>query len=48
MIVDPKLHEYYNVLRTITRGPIWSVRRLKEIVWINLGYYDHLLPSADD
>jgi arabinofuranosyltransferase len=48
MIEDRDLHEFYNVIRTITRGPIWSTRRLIAIALVNVGAYDHLLeePSA--
>lgn len=46
MIADPDLHEFYNLIRTITRGPIWSTRRLLAIAQVNVGAYDHLLHDA--
>lgn len=46
MIEDRGIREYYTIILRITRGPIWSVRRFKEIAGINLGLYDHLLPKA--
>jgi arabinofuranosyltransferase len=46
LIEDPGIRQYYNVLLTVTRGPIWSRRRFREIMRINLGYYDHLLPGS--
>ena len=43
LIEDPSLHEYYDRIRTITRGPIFSWQRLKTIVGMNVGSYDHLV-----
>tara|TARA_R110002096_G_scaffold138218_3_gene291756 strand:+ start:2504 stop:4120 length:1617 start_codon:yes stop_codon:yes gene_type:complete len=42
-IQDPDLRVYYDKIRLITRGPIWSWPRLKTIVAMNLGQYDYLL-----
>jgi arabinofuranosyltransferase len=44
-IQDPHLAEYYDHLHTIISGDLWSVDRLKEIVAMNLGRYNHLLPK---
>ena len=44
-IVDPDLREYYEKLRLITRGEIWSWKRIKTIIRMNLGRYDHLLAA---
>ncbi|MCB9234154.1 MAG: hypothetical protein H6581_21035 [Bacteroidia bacterium] len=40
---DQNLAEFYEHLKVITRGPIWSGVRLKEIVKMNLGRYNHLI-----
>ncbi|HOV33381.1 MAG TPA: hypothetical protein PLX23_08470 [Candidatus Hydrogenedens sp.] len=42
-IKDPNLAEFYEHLKTITRGPIWSFGRWKEIIKMNLGIYNHLI-----
>jgi arabinofuranosyltransferase len=42
-IVDPGLHEYYDHLRIVISGDLWSMQRIKEIALINLGRYDRLL-----
>lgn len=42
-IVNPALHEYYDVIRLITRGELFSPERIKAIININLGRYDHLI-----
>ena len=39
-IKDPHLARFYDKLRLITRGPLWSAERLKTIVAMNLGYYN--------
>jgi arabinofuranosyltransferase len=44
-IRDPQLASYYDTLRLITTGPIWSWTRMRAIVEMNLGRHDHLLPS---
>ncbi len=44
-IVDPDLAAYYDKIRIVTRGPLFSKERLTEIVKFNLGYYDDLLPG---
>ncbi|MEX0967486.1 MAG: hypothetical protein WD077_09625 [Bacteroidia bacterium] len=38
----PKHRKLFTVISTITRDPIFSVKRFKEIVKINVGMYDHL------
>jgi arabinofuranosyltransferase len=42
-IQDKNLAEYYEHLRKIIRGDLWDVSRWKEIIAMNLGFYDHLL-----
>ncbi len=44
IIADPKLHEYYDHLRIVISGDLWSLGRLKEIFLFNIGYYEPLLP----
>jgi arabinofuranosyltransferase len=44
-IRDPKIAEYYDHLRIVVSGDLWSWNRLKEIYRFNTGYYDHLLPK---
>jgi arabinofuranosyltransferase len=43
---DAELHEYYDHVRTITRGPVFDWNRFKVIVAMNLGKYDYLLTRA--
>jgi arabinofuranosyltransferase len=43
-IKDPKLAEYYNHLHEVISGDLWSVHRMQEIIAINLGKYNSLLP----
>ncbi len=43
---DPAIRELYRVAKILTRDPIWSWERLKEIVKANLGYYNSLIRSA--
>ena len=45
VIQDADLAAYFDVLAHATRGPLWSVERLREIWRINTGAYDHLLPQ---
>ena len=42
-IVNPSLHKYYDIIRLITRGELFSPERLKAIVDINLGRYAYLV-----
>ncbi len=42
-IQDPKLREYYDKLRPVIRGPLFSAERFKLIWQLNTGVYDHLL-----
>jgi len=44
-IEDPGIAEYDNVLRLITRGPLFTTARWNAIVGMQLGRYDHLLPA---
>jgi arabinofuranosyltransferase len=44
-IKDPDIALYYDHLRLITRGDIWSWIRFKTIINMNLGRYDYLLKS---
>jgi arabinofuranosyltransferase len=42
-IADSYLREYYDKLTILTRGDIFSLTRLTEIIKFNLGWYDHLV-----
>jgi arabinofuranosyltransferase len=42
-IADPDLREYYESLRAITRGRLFSVSRWREIFAMNLGRRDYLI-----
>ncbi len=42
-IADPGVAQYFDRLSTITRGPIWSARRWRAIVSMNLGVDERLL-----
>ncbi len=46
-IKDPDLHEYYEKIRLITRGNLFDPERLKAIVEINTGKYQHLIDSYE-
>lgn len=39
--LPPGLREYYEKLRLITAGPLFSAERLKVLAAFQLGYYDH-------
>ena len=42
-IVDPNLHEYYDIILSITRGELFSLDRIKQVIYFQLGKYDYLL-----
>jgi arabinofuranosyltransferase len=44
-IADKNLAIYYDRLSTITRGKLWEMQRLRTILEMNLGRYDHLICS---
>jgi arabinofuranosyltransferase len=44
-IENPQLAAYYDHLCALTRGPLWSWKRLAEIARFNCGAYDGLLAS---
>lgn len=44
-IADPALAEYYDQIRLITRGEIWSLERWSAIWKLNTGQYDHLIKA---
>lgn len=47
-IEHPGLQEYYNLMQIVVAGDIWDTERLKIVVKMNLGYYNHLLPTAEE
>ena len=42
LLTDPLLHEYYTHLRNVTRGPLLSVSRFRDILLLNVGRYRNL------
>jgi arabinofuranosyltransferase len=42
---DPAVSEYYERLKVITEGPIWSAERWRAIVAMQAGRYDRLIAS---
>lgn len=48
VIENPALASYYAVIRTITRDPIFDLKRLKLLLEFQLGAYDHLLREAEE
>ena len=46
-IEDPDLHEYYDVIRLITRGRIFDPERIKAIIAVNTGKYDYLIDNYE-
>ncbi|MBO4374583.1 MAG: hypothetical protein J5829_05715 [Lachnospiraceae bacterium] len=43
LIEDPSLHEFYDKILLITRGDIMDPERIKTVINMNLGKYDHLI-----
>lgn len=46
LLAEPGIKAYYEHLRLITRGTLWDGTRLKTIVLMNLGKYEHLLSET--
>jgi arabinofuranosyltransferase len=44
-IRDPSIAAYYERIRLITEGRLWSRERFRTILRMNLGQYDHLIES---
>ena len=44
-IEDPDLALYYDKLRLVVSGPLWSLERWRAIAGFNLGRYDHLIDA---
>jgi len=47
-IKDSNLHKYYDKLKILTRGELFSLNRIYEIIKFTLGRYDHFLEAYDD
>ena len=45
VIENEDLHQYYEIIKLITRGDMWDKERLQAIVDINMGKYDHLIEN---
>lgn len=43
---DPSLAAFYDAIRLVSRGPIWSLERFKTAVGLSLGRYDKYLTSV--
>jgi len=46
VLSDPKLAAYYDALSLVTRGPLFSFRRLVAIWRMNTGQYEHLIDQT--
>jgi arabinofuranosyltransferase len=46
LLEDRQLAAFYDELRSITRGPLWSTARLGAIWKMNLGRFDHLIDRS--
>ena len=42
LLQDPLLHDYYDRLRNVTRGPLFSLARVRDIWALNVGRYGNL------
>jgi arabinofuranosyltransferase len=42
LLRDPLLHDYYDRLRSVTRGPLWRVSRFRDMWSLNLGRFRNL------
>ncbi|MDD3416632.1 MAG: hypothetical protein PHY47_22015 [Lachnospiraceae bacterium] len=47
IIEDENLHEYYEIIRTMTRGDLFSKERIQTVIDWNLGKYDYLLENYE-
>ncbi len=43
LLTDEKLSKFYDVSRSIVAGDLFSIKRFKNIILTQVGYYDHLL-----
>ena len=43
VIENENLHQYYEVIKLITRGDIWDQKRLQAIIDMNMGKYEYLI-----
>jgi arabinofuranosyltransferase len=43
LLADPGLRTFYDEIRAITRGPVWSAERFRRIGRVNRGVYAHLV-----
>lgn len=42
-IENESIRQYYEVIKYITRGPLWDKGRIKAVIDMNTGKYDHLV-----
>ena len=45
---NESIREYYEIIKFITRGPLWDKSRLKAVIDLNIGKYDHLLEEYEN
>lgn len=45
LIRDPQIRELYRSIKILTRDPIWSGKRFREIAKMNLGFYNRAMRS---
>lgn len=45
VIENEDLHQYYEIIKLITRGDIWDKERLQAIIDINTGKYDYMIEN---
>ncbi|WP_022851526.1 hypothetical protein [Limisalsivibrio acetivorans] len=43
LIINDDLSEYYDTIRSITRGDVFTLERLKHILYLNIGLYNHYI-----
>jgi arabinofuranosyltransferase len=47
LLKDPALHDYYDRLRNVTRGPIFRLSRVRDILVLNVGRYRNFHEIVD-
>ncbi len=48
VIRDPSLHQFYDVIVEVTRGPLWSWSRLNKALRLSLGCYQPLIDRYEN
>jgi arabinofuranosyltransferase len=47
VITDPSLKRYYDIVREVTRGPLWSLHRIKTALLLALGHFKPLIAEYE-